>query len=139
MSYGASSTMMTVDSIAVMGGRPANFSDIAGGANADNIYAHAKLILEKSDKNPEVKAVLITLTLVAHSMKLSIDAIIKAIKEVRPRNIKLVANVRAAGAAKKEMDVDGAKAALTAAGVIWLDSLENAIKKCIHVSGREWN
>lgn len=131
ISYGASSTMMTVDSIAAMGGFPANFSDIAGGANAQNIYELSKLILERSDANPEVKVVLITLTLVAHSMKLSVDAIIKAVNEVKPKNLKLVANVRAAGAAKKEMDVEGAKAAFTEAGILWCDTLGDAIKTCI--------
>lgn len=133
ISYGASSTMMTIDSIMVMGGKPANFADIAGGADADTIYDLSKTILIRSDERPEVKVVLITLTLVAHSMKLSVDAIIKAVNEIKPK-VALVANVRAAGAAKRDMDVDAAAAVFKENGIIWCDTLEEAIDTCINIS-----
>lgn len=133
ISYGASSTMMTVDTIKFLGGEPANFSDIAGGANSQNIYELSKTIFEKSMANPKVNVVLVTLTLVAHSMKASVEAIVKAAIEVKP-NMPIVANVRAAGAAKKEMDTNAAAVYFKDNGITWCDTLEDAITTVIKIS-----
>lgn len=133
ISYGASSTMMTVDTIKFLGGEPANFSDIAGGANSQNIYDLSKTIFEKSMANPKINVVLVTLTLVAHSMKASVEAIVKAANDVKP-NIPIVANVRAAGAAKKEMDTEAAAEFFKANDIIWCDTLEDAISTVIKIS-----
>lgn len=52
---GAGLAMATMDIIKHMGGEPANFLDIGGGANADKVAASLKLILS----DPQVKTVLI--------------------------------------------------------------------------------
>jgi succinyl-CoA synthetase beta subunit len=54
---GAGLTMATVDIVTIMGGKPANFLDIGGGARIEVIRDAVKLVMSK----PEVKAVLVNI------------------------------------------------------------------------------
>ena len=57
MVNGAGLAMATMDMIKLMGGSPANFLDVGGGANAKTVEAAFRLIL----KDPKVKAILINI------------------------------------------------------------------------------
>ncbi len=133
VSFGASNTMMVVDTIKFLGGEPANFSDVVGGTDFQTAYEMSKQIMENCVANPDTKAILINVTLVAHSLKVHLEAILKAYLEVKPK-MPVVANARAAGAACKDMSLaEGAKL-LEANGIIWCDTLEGAIDKVIKIS-----
>ena len=133
VSFGASNTMMVVDTIKYLGGEPANFSDVIGGTDFQTAYEMAKLIFENCVANPETKAILINVTLVAHSLKVHLDAILKAFLEVKPK-MPVVANARAAGAACKDMNIAEGARLLASNGIIWCDTLEEAIDKVIKIS-----
>lgn len=131
VSFGASNTMMLIDSIKCMGGNPANFSDMAGGASYESIYELTSHIIRQSAV--KAKVVLINITIAGASLKMVIEAIVDAINALKP-SIPLVANVRASGASKAEMDVCEAAAKLQEAGVLWRDTLEEAIDTVIKMS-----
>jgi succinyl-CoA synthetase beta subunit len=57
MVNGAGLAMATMDIIKLSGGQPANFLDVGGGANADQVTAAFRIIL----MDPEVKAILINI------------------------------------------------------------------------------
>lgn len=133
VSFGASNTMMVVDSIKYLGGEPANFSDVVGGTDFQSAYEMAKVIFENCVADPKTKTILINVTLVAHSLKVHLEAILKAYLEVKP-NMPVVANARAAGAACKDMDLNEGAKLLEDNGIIWCDTLEAAIDKVIKIS-----
>ncbi len=131
VSFGASNTMMLIDSIKYLGGNPANFSDIAGGVDHDTVKELTNLIFRQC--KDKAKVVLINVTLAGASLKVVIEGIIEAIKTTKPK-MKLVANVRATSAARAEMDVDEAALLLQKAGVLWCDTWEQAIDTVITMS-----
>ena len=57
MVNGAGLAMATMDIIKIVGGEPANFLDVGGGANAQTVEAGFRIIL----KDPNVKAILINI------------------------------------------------------------------------------
>src|SRR5688572_31595321 len=55
MVNGAGLAMATMDTIKLVGGSPANFLDVGGGATKEKVTAAFKMIL----KDPDVKAILV--------------------------------------------------------------------------------
>jgi len=55
MANGAGLAMATMDLVHIMGGKPANFCDVGGGASADRI----RRALEIITSNPKVKVILV--------------------------------------------------------------------------------
>lgn len=131
ISIGASNTMMVVDSIKFLGGRPGNFADLASGVDYDSLYELASLILRESEN--KCKVVLINITLAGASLKVVVRGYTDAIKAVGLK-IPMVANIRATGAARLEMEVDEAVAELKKVGVQYCDTLEEAIDTVIKIS-----
>lgn len=131
ISIGASNTMMVIDSIKYLGGKPGNFADLASGVDHDSLYELASLIIrEGADK---CKVILINITLAGASLKVVVEGYIDAINATKPK-IPMVANIRATGAARLEMEVDEAIAKLEEAGVRYCDTLEEAIDTVIRIS-----
>lgn len=131
ISIGASNTMMVIDSIKYLGGKPGNFADLASGVDYDSVYELASLIIrESADK---CKVILINITLAGASLKVVVEGYVDAINAAKPK-IPMVANIRATGAARLEMEVDEAIAELEKAGVSYCETLEEAIDTVIRIS-----
>ena len=78
MVNGAGLAMATMDIIKLAGGEPANFLDVGGGANAEQIRNAFKILM--SDKN--VKAVLINIFGGILRCDVLADGVIAAVKEL---------------------------------------------------------
>ncbi|HQL37184.1 MAG TPA: hypothetical protein PLG67_11385, partial [Bacillota bacterium] len=113
------------------GGKPGNFADLASGVDHDSLYELASLIIrESADK---CKVILINITLAGASLKVVVEGYLDAINAIKPK-IPMIANIRATGAARLEMEVDEAIAELEKAGVSYCDTLEEAIDTVIRIS-----
>ncbi len=131
ISIGASNTMMLIDSIDYLGGKPGNFADLVSGVDYDSLFELASLILRESEN--KCKVILINITLAGASLKVVIRGYTDAIKAVGLK-IPMVANIRATGAARLEMGVDEAVAELKKVGVRYCDTLEEVIDTAIKIS-----
>ncbi len=78
MVNGAGLAMATMDTIKLVGGQPANFLDVGGGANREKVTAAFKLILA----DPAVKAVLVNIFGGIMKCDVIAEGIIAAAKEV---------------------------------------------------------
>jgi succinyl-CoA synthetase beta subunit len=78
MVNGAGLAMSTMDIIKLAGGSPANFLDVGGGANKDQVKKAFKLLLA----NPAVKAVLINIFGGILKCDVLAQGIVDAIKEI---------------------------------------------------------
>jgi len=85
MVNGAGLAMATMDTIKLVGGQPANFLDVGGGANREKVTAAFKLILA----DPAVKAVLVNIFGGIMKCDVIAEGIVAAAKEVS-LNIPLV-------------------------------------------------
>jgi succinyl-CoA synthetase beta subunit len=79
MVNGAGLAMATMDTIKLVGGEPANFLDVGGGANKEKVTAAFKLILA----DPAVKAVLVNIFGGIMKCDVIAEGIIAAAKEVQ--------------------------------------------------------
>ncbi|RYZ39780.1 MAG: ADP-forming succinate--CoA ligase subunit beta [Myxococcaceae bacterium] len=79
MVNGAGLAMATMDTIKLVGGAPANFLDVGGGANKEKVTAAFKLILA----DPQVKAVLVNIFGGIMKCDVIAEGIIAAAKEVQ--------------------------------------------------------
>lgn len=79
MVNGAGLAMSTMDIIQLHGGRPANFLDVGGGANKDQVAKAFKLLLA----NPNVRAVLINIFGGILKCDVLAQGIVDALKEVK--------------------------------------------------------
>jgi succinyl-CoA synthetase beta subunit len=79
MVNGAGLAMATMDTIKLVGGKPANFLDVGGGANKEKVTAAFKLILA----DPSVKAVLVNIFGGIMKCDVIAEGIIAAAKEVQ--------------------------------------------------------
>ncbi len=79
MVNGAGLAMATMDTIKLVGGQPANFLDVGGGANREKVTRAFKLILA----DPAVKAVLVNIFGGIMQCDIIADGIIAAAKEVK--------------------------------------------------------
>ena len=78
MVNGAGLAMATMDMISLKGGKPANFLDVGGGANAEQV----KLAFEILNQHPQVKAIFINIFGGIMKCDTIAEGIIKAAKEV---------------------------------------------------------
>jgi succinyl-CoA synthetase beta subunit len=79
MVNGAGLAMATMDTIKLVGGRPANFLDVGGGASREKVTAAFKLILA----DPQVKAVLINIFGGIMKCDVIAEGVVAAAKEVQ--------------------------------------------------------
>ena len=124
MVNGAGLAMATMDIIKQVGGSPANFLDVGGGANVETVKNGFRIIL--SDEN--VKAVLINIFGGIVRCDRIANGIIEAVKEL---DLTVPVVVRLAGT-----NADVAKELLANSGVsiISADSFEDAAVKCINAA-----
>jgi succinyl-CoA synthetase beta subunit len=121
MVNGAGLAMATMDTIKLVGGKPANFLDVGGGATKEKVTAAFKLILA----DPDVKAVLVNIFGGIMKCDVIAEGIIAAAKEVK-LTIPLV--VRLEGT-----NVEKGKELLKTSGlaIIPADNLRQAAEKAV--------
>jgi succinyl-CoA synthetase beta subunit len=121
MVNGAGLAMATMDTIKLVGGEPANFLDVGGGASKEKVTAAFKLILT----DPEVKAVLVNIFGGIMKGDIIAEGVVAAAREVKLR-VPLV--VRLEGT-----NVEQGKDILRKSGltIIPADSLRQAAEKAV--------
>ncbi len=124
MVNGAGLAMATMDIIKLMGGEPANFLDVGGGANKEKVTAAFKIILS----DPKVKGVLVNIFGGIMKCDIIAEGIIAAAKEVA-LSVPLV--VRLEGT-----NVEKGKEILSKSGlaIIPADNLADAAKKVVEAT-----
>ncbi|MFW5883427.1 MAG: ADP-forming succinate--CoA ligase subunit beta [Verrucomicrobiota bacterium] len=123
---GAGLAMATMDIIKHFGGNPANFLDVGGGANADQVTEAFKIILS----DPNVKGILVNIFGGIMSCKTIADGIVAAAKNVDitvPLVVRLEGNQVAEG---KQVLKDSGLALIPA------DSLSDAAQKIVAEVGK---
>jgi succinyl-CoA synthetase beta subunit len=119
---GAGLVMATIDLLHFLGGKPADFLDIGGGANTQTIKAALQIVLD----DPEVKSVLVNvLGGITHGDEVA-NGILEAIKDTKTRKPLVV---RLVGTNEKE----GQKI-LMAGGVNVMTSLDGAAKRAVELA-----
>ncbi|MFI5180484.1 MAG: ADP-forming succinate--CoA ligase subunit beta [Thermoanaerobaculia bacterium] len=125
MVNGAGLAMATMDIIQYAGGKPANFLDVGGGANEEQVQNAMRILL--SDKN--VKAVLINIFGGIMRCDIIATGVVHAVKEI---GIKVPVVVRLEGT-----NVEEGKAILKSSGlaIIPADGMKDAAEKVIAALG----
>ncbi len=125
MVNGAGLAMATMDIIKLAGGEPANFLDVGGGANAEQIRNAFKILM--SDKN--VKAVLINIFGGILRCDVLAQGVIAAVKEL---GVPVPIVIRMEGT-----NVDEGKRLLRESGMklTTADSMDEAAKKVVELAG----
>jgi len=118
---GAGLAMATMDVIKLVGGSPANFLDVGGGASKEKVSAAFKIILN----DPKVKAILVNIFGGIMRCDVIAEGVIAAVKEV---NLKVPLVVRLEG-----NQVERGKQLLSESGlpIQTADSLSEAAKKVV--------
>ncbi|MCF7817564.1 MAG: ADP-forming succinate--CoA ligase subunit beta [Kiritimatiellales bacterium] len=124
MVNGAGLAMSTMDIIKQVGGSPANFLDVGGGANVETVKNGFRIILS----DPNVKAVLINIFGGIVRCDRIANGIIEAVKEL-DLNVPVV--VRLAGT---NADVAKELLAKSDVSIISADSFEDAAQKVVHAA-----
>lgn len=121
MVNGAGLAMATMDTIKLVGGSPANFLDVGGGASKEKVTAAFKLILA----DPKVQAILINIFGGIMKCDVIAEGVVAAAKDVQ-LNVPLV--VRLEGT-----NVEQGKAILKSSGlpIISADNLREAAEKAV--------
>ncbi len=121
MVNGAGLAMATMDTIKLVGGQPANFLDVGGGATKEKVTAAFKLILA----DPAVKAVLVNIFGGIMKCDVIAEGVIAAAKEI---HLKVPVVVRLEGT-----NVEQGKALLKASGlaITPADNLRQAAEKAV--------
>ena len=127
MVNGAGLAMATMDIIKLAGGEPANFLDVGGGANAEQIRNAFKIL--RSDKN--VKAVLINIFGGILRCDVLAQGVIAAVKEL---GVPVPIVIRMEGT-----NVDEGKRLLRESGMHFTtaDSMDEAAAKVVRLAGHE--
>src|SRR5213079_2544874 len=125
MVNGAGLAMATMDIIKLAGGEPANFLDVGGGANADQIKNAFKILM--SDKN--VKAVLINIFGGILRCDILAQGVIAAVKDL---GVPVPIVIRMEGT-----NVDAGKRLLRESGMklTTADSMDEAAAKVVQLAG----
>src|SRR5205085_12133755 len=121
MVNGAGLAMSTMDTIKLVGGKPANFLDVGGGANRDKVTAAFKLILA----DPAVKAVLVNIFGGIMKCDVIAEGVIAAAKEVQLK-IPLVVRLEGTNVEKGKELLRTSGLAITPA-----DNLRQAAEKAV--------
>ncbi len=121
MVNGAGLAMATMDTIKLVGGSPANFLDVGGGASREKVTNAFKLIL----KDPEVKAILVNIFGGIMKCDVIAEGVVAAAREVQ---LKVPLVVRLEGT-----NVDKGKEILRNSGlpIIPADNLRQAAEKAV--------
>lgn len=121
MVNGAGLAMATMDTIKLVGGSPANFLDVGGGASKEKVTAAFKLILA----DPKVQAILINIFGGIMKCDVIAEGVVAAAKDVQ-LNVPLI--VRLEGT-----NVEQGKAILKSSGlpIISADNLREAAEKAV--------
>jgi succinyl-CoA synthetase beta subunit len=118
MANGAGLAMATMDLVHLMGGRPANFCDIGGGASSEMVYAGLEMI----SSNPRVRAIVVnTLCGITDAVEVA-----NGIKRFVEKGAKIPLFVRLSGNRARE-----GSEILEKIGVKTYKSAEDAIKAAI--------
>lgn len=133
ISGGAGSTMSVVDLVHHFGGRPANFVDAMGGAGLETIRNLVKLVLDRAENDPSIKAILLAMHLSATPMKHIVEAFCEAFESQSPRQ-PIVGYLHAGGGALLNMTLDEAHDRLRSTGVRIYPELQEAIKAVVRLS-----
>ncbi|NVJ01367.1 ADP-forming succinate--CoA ligase subunit beta [Myxococcus sp. AM001] len=121
MVNGAGLAMATMDTIKLVGGSPANFLDVGGGANKEKVTAAFKLILA----DPAVKAVLVNIFGGIMKCDVIAEGIIAAAKEVQLK-VPLVVRLEGTNVEKGKELLSNSGLAITPA-----DNLRQAAEKAV--------
>ncbi len=121
MVNGAGLAMATMDTIKLVGGAPANFLDVGGGASREKVTAAFKLILA----DPGVKAVLVNIFGGIMKCDIIAEGIIAAAKDVQLK-IPLVVRLEGTNAEKGKEILRGSGLRITPA-----DNLRQAAEKAV--------
>ncbi len=121
MVNGAGLAMATMDTIKLVGGAPANFLDVGGGATREKVTAAFKLILA----DPGVKAVLVNIFGGIMKCDVIADGIVAAAREVQ-LNVPLVVRLEGTNVEKGKEILRTSGLAITPA-----DSLRQAAEKAV--------
>ena len=107
MVNGAGLAMATMDIIKLSGGKPANFLDVGGGANAKTVEAGFRIIL----KDPAVKAILINIFGGIVRCDRVANGVVEAYKSVAKNNVPVIVRLQGTNAkeAKEIIDNSGLK------------------------------
>jgi succinyl-CoA synthetase beta subunit len=127
MVNGAGLAMATMDIIKLAGGEPANFLDVGGGANAEQIRNAFKILM--SDKN--VRAVLINIFGGILRCDVLAQGVIAAVKEL---GVRVPIVIRMEGT-----NVDEGKRLLAESGMNFTtaDSMDEAAAKVVQLAGKQ--
>jgi succinyl-CoA synthetase beta subunit len=118
--------MATMDIIKHFGGEPANFLDVGGGANVEQVTAAFKIILQ----DPNVKGILVNIFGGIMDCNVIAAGIVAAVKEMHlniPLVVRLEGNNVVAG--KKTLADSGLK-------LITADSMADAAQKAVKAVGK---
>ena len=122
---GAGLAMSTMDIIKYHGGEPANFLDVGGGANKDQVTEALRILLG----DPNVKAVLINIFGGIMKCDIIAGAVIAAFKEVKPK-VPFVVRLEGTNVAEGRKMLQESGLNLTAA-----TDLTDAAKKVVAAAG----
>ncbi len=125
MVNGAGLAMATMDIIKLAGGSPANFLDVGGGANADQIKNAFRILLA----DPDVKAVLINIFGGILRCDVLAEGVIAAVKELHV-NVPVVVRMKGNNEDQGKEMLNGSGLAFTTA-----DDMMEAAKKVVAVAG----
>jgi len=105
MVNGAGLAMATMDLIKLSGGKPANFLDVGGGANAGTVEAGFRIIL----KDPAVKAILVNIFGGIVRCDRVANGVVEAYRSVGKINVPVIIRLQGtnAGEARKIIDESG--------------------------------
>jgi succinyl-CoA synthetase beta subunit len=121
MVNGAGLAMATMDTIKLVGGQPANFLDVGGGASKEKVTAAFKLILA----DPSVKAVLVNIFGGIMKCDVIAEGVIAAAREVK-LNVPLVVRLEGTNVEKGKEILKQSGLAITPA-----DNLRQAAEKAV--------
>lgn len=129
---GAGIGMTLVDLLGDAGLSAANFVDLPGGSGARVFGDLTRLVLQRAAE-PDVKAMIIFLTLSATSLKQPVESILQTLDQARPQ-IPIVVGIVAGGSAEREMTLAEAQSEFRRRGyecVTELDAAVSAVVKAI--------
>jgi len=126
MVNGAGLAMSTMDVIQLKGGSPANFLDVGGGANKQQVTNAFKIILS----DPNVKGVLVNIFGGIMKCDIIAEGVIAAAKEV-DLNVPLVVRLEGTNVKKGRELLEGSGIALETA-----TSLDDAAEKIVALAGQ---
>jgi succinyl-CoA synthetase beta subunit len=129
---GAGLGMALIDLLADAGVGAANFVDVPGGSGAEVFGTLAELVMRRAAE-PEVKAILMFLTLSATSLKAPVESVLAAI-DARPPPRPLIVGLVAGGSAEREMTLAEAQAAFRSRGHECVLDLESAAAAAVRAA-----